>query len=91
MFVPMMWSVWSLFVVVTAALYVYRTSLTRDEAGQIFLDDSFSQEAAQQSVISAKVAKIEPLLNVARWMVIALTVFVIAYYVREILLQLSIL
>jgi len=89
-FVPLMWTVWSAFVVFMAALYIYRTSLTRDEEDQIFLDDSFEHEKAAQAVIVSKVAKIEPMVRLARWLVLAMTIFVVAYYVRDILLQLHI-
>ena len=62
MFVPVMWIVWSAFVIIMAALYIYRSSLTKNEEDQIFLDDSFEHEKAEQAVIAAKVAKIEPLV-----------------------------
>jgi len=88
-FVPIMWTTWSLFVVVTAALYLYRSNLTKNEEDQIFLDDSFENEKAEQAVIVAKVGKIEPLLRAARWIVVAMSVFVAAYYIRDILLQLN--
>jgi len=39
---PILWTVWSALVVLTAALYIYRSSLTKDEEDQIFLDDSFN-------------------------------------------------
>jgi len=87
-FVPVMWTVWAAFVVFTAALYIYRSSLTRDEEDQIFLDDSFEQEKAAQAVIVSKVAKVEPLVRIGRWLVVAMTAVVIIYYVRDILLQL---
>ncbi len=87
-FVPVMWTVWAAFVVFMAALYIYRTSLTRDEEDQIFLDDSFAHEKAAQAIIVSKVTRIEPMVRLARWMVIAMTVFVVAYYVRDIMLQL---
>lgn len=87
-FVPVMWTVWAAFVTLMAGLYIYRSSLTRDEEDQIFLDDSFDHERAAQAVITAKVAKVEPLVRVARWIVVAMTVFVIAYYIRDIALQL---
>ncbi|MGO8757729.1 MAG: hypothetical protein ACLQG3_06355 [Terracidiphilus sp.] len=90
MFVPVMWIVWSAFVVILAALYIYRSSLTKDEEDQIFLDDSFEHEKSEQAVIVAKVSKVEPLLGVARWIVIVATVFVAAYYVRDILIQLNV-
>lgn len=89
-FVAVMWIIWSAFVVFMAAVYIYRTSLTRNEEDQIFLDDSFDHEKAEQAVIVAKVTKIEPLVRISRWLVGIMTVFVIAYYIRDILLQLHI-
>lgn len=90
-FVPVMWTVWGALVVVMAALYVYRISLTRDEEGQIFLDDSFEHEKAAQAAIVAKVTKVEPLLKVMQWLVAAMTALVVLYYVHDILLQLGVL
>jgi len=85
------WSVWAAFVLFMAVVYLYRSSLTRDEEDQIFLDDSFDHERAEQAAITAKVTKIEPLVRVSRWLVVAMTVVVIVYYVRDIMLQLNIL
>jgi hypothetical protein len=89
--VPIMWTVWAAFVVFTAAMYIYRSSLTRDEEDQIFLDDCFQHEAAAQASICSKVAKIEPLVRVGQWLVVGMTVVVAGYYVRDILAQLRIL
>jgi hypothetical protein len=89
-FVPVMWIVWSLFVVVMAALYIYRSSLTRDEEDQLFLDDSFDHEKMAQAAIVAKVTRVEPAIRVSQWLVIAMTVFVLVYYVRDILVHLDI-
>ncbi len=82
------WSVWAVFALFMAVLYIYRSSLTRDEEDQIFLDESFDHEKAQQAVISARVAKVEPLVRIARWLVVAMTVVVVVYYVRDVMLQL---
>jgi hypothetical protein len=90
-FVPIMWVVWSAFVVFAAILYLYRSNLTKNEEDQIFLDDSFSQEQAEQAVIVAKATKVEPLIRVAKWLVVAMSVFVVIYYIRDIMLQLNIL
>jgi hypothetical protein len=90
-FVPVMWTVWSAFVVFAAALYVYRSSLTRDEEDQIFLDDSFEHEKTAQALIVSKVARVEPLVRVSIWLLAVMSVFVIAYYIRDILVQLAIL
>jgi hypothetical protein len=89
-FVPVMWTVWSALVVAMAGLYLYRSSLTRDEEDQIFLDDSFEHERSAQAAIVAKVTKIEPALRVAQWMVVGMTVVVLAYYVRDILVHLNV-
>jgi len=87
-FVPVMWTVWSAFVVFMAALYIYRSNLIKNEADQIFLDDAFSHERAEQAAIVTKVAKVEPVVRVTRWLVTVMSAFVLAYYVRDILLQL---
>ncbi|MGD0478925.1 MAG: hypothetical protein ABSA42_02065 [Terracidiphilus sp.] len=84
------WSVWAAFALYLAVLYIYRSSLTRDEEDQIFLDESFDHEKAQQEVIATRVARIEPLVSIARWLVVAMTVVVLAYYVRDVMLQLHI-
>ncbi len=86
-----MWSVWGAFALIMAVLYIYRSSLTRDEEDQIFLDDSFDQEKVHQAAIVARVAKVEPLVRIARWLVVAMTAVVVVYYVRDIMLQLHIL
>lgn len=88
-FVPVMWTVWCALVGVMAALYVYRSSLARDEEDQIFLDDSFEHEKTAQAAIVARVSKVEPLLRVSEWMVAGMTVVVLAYYVRDILVHLN--
>ena len=84
------WSVWVEFAIFLAVLYIYRSSITRDEEDQIFLDESFDHEKAHQAAIAARVAKVEPLVRMARWLVVAMTVVVIGYYVRDVMLQLHI-
>jgi hypothetical protein len=88
-FAPIMWSLWGAVVVLMFSLHIYRSSLEKNEDDQIFLDDSFDHEKAAQMAIVAKVQKIEPALRVAKWMALAMTVVVIVYYIRDILLQLN--
>ena len=85
--VPVMWSVWGVLVVILAALYVYRSRLERDEEDQIFLDDSFSHEQAEQAAILAKVNKIQPVLRISSIAAGVATLFVIGYYVLDIINQ----
>jgi uncharacterized ion transporter superfamily protein YfcC len=88
-FALIIWAVWCFFAVVTAILYIYRSRLTRDEEDQIFLDDSFDHMKAEQAAIVARVSKVEPMLRVAKWLVIATTVVVISYYVWDVLVHLN--
>lgn len=83
-FVPMMWSVWGFLVVILAAIWVYRGRLERDEEDQIFLDDSFAQEKAEQAAIVARVAKVQPVLRGAIVITAVATLFVIGYYIYDI-------
>ena len=85
--VPIMWGTWGFLVLVTAALYLYRSTLTRDEEDQIFLDDSFTHEKVAQAAIVAKVNKIQPLLRICMGLLGAATLFVIAYYIWDIMTQ----
>ncbi len=89
-FVPIMWSLWGVFVVLMLSLHIYRSSLEKNEDDQIFLDDSFDHEKAAQMAIVAKVNKVEAPLRVAKWLALAMTVVIIVYYIRDILMQLHI-
>ena len=84
---PILWTVWSALVVLTAALYIYRSSLTKDEEDQIFLDDSFNNVKSAQAAIVDKVNKVQPLLRVALWLVGIATVLVLGYYIVDIFNQ----
>ena len=85
--VPVMWAVWAALVIVLAALYLYRSNLERDEEDQIFLDDAFAHERNAQSAIVAKVNKIQPVLRASMILVGVATVFVVGYYVMDIVKQ----
>ena len=82
-----MWSVYGVLVAITVLLYIYRGRLQRDEEDQIFLDDSFEHERAEQQAIVARVNKIEPSLRVMKWLVGIATVLVIVYYLWDIVTQ----
>ncbi len=82
-FVPVMWSVWVVLVAIMAGLYVYRSSLTKDEEDQLFLDESFDHEKNAQAAIVAKVNKIQPYVRISLWLVGIATVFVVGYYLLD--------
>ena len=88
--VPIMWTVWGVFVASMLLLHIYRGSLEKNEDDQIFLDDSFDHERAAQVEIVAKVQKVEPALRVAKWLALAMSCVVAVYYVRDIMMQLNV-
>ena len=86
--VPVMWSVWGATVLLLFALKMYTARLTRDEDDQVILHDSFDHVKIEQAALMAKVGKVEPVQRVVFWLAGAATIFVIAFYVRDILLNL---
>jgi nucleoside recognition membrane protein YjiH len=86
-FVPIMWSVWGVLVLLVLILKIYGSRLTRDEDDQIILDDSFDRIKAEQAAIVAKAHKIEPITRVALWVALAMTLVVIVYYAIDIYRQ----
>jgi nucleoside recognition membrane protein YjiH len=90
-FVPVMWSVWGVLVLLMICLKIYAGRLTRDEDDQIILDDSFDNVKVEQAAIMAKVARLEPVLRIVFWLAVAATLVVIVYYVRDILINLHLL
>jgi len=87
-FVPAMWGVWTALVLITLILSVFKGRLERDEEDQIFLDDSFEHERAEQAQIVAKVNKMLPILRMSMIATLCATVVVIVYYLRDIYVQL---
>jgi len=86
-FVPVMWSVWGALVLILAAIWVYRSRLERDEEDQIFIDDAFSHEKAAQAAIVERVNKVQPILRVFMILTAVATVFVVGYYIYDIINQ----
>jgi hypothetical protein len=86
-FVPVMWSIWGMLVVLLAAVNLYQSSLARNEEDQIFLSEGFAQEKSAQAAIAEKVAKVQPFKRIALGLVGAMTLFVIGYYVLDIFRQ----
>src|ERR1035437_8142252 len=79
-FIPIMWAVWGVLVLFLIALKLFNSRLTRDEDDQLILDDSFNRVKDEQAVIMAKIHRLEPLVRVSFWLVVAATLFVIGYY-----------
>jgi hypothetical protein len=82
-----MWGIWGGLVVLLFAVHLYQSRLARDEDDEVFLGEGFENERAAQAEITAKVNKVEPVLKVLKWLVALATVFVIGYYIWDIINQ----
>jgi hypothetical protein len=82
-----MWAVWGVLVLITLALKIYTGRLSRDEDDQLVLDEAFDHVRAEQAAIVAKVNKIAPFRKVMLWLLVAMTIVVIGYYIMDILTQ----
>jgi hypothetical protein len=80
---PVMWTVWAVLVALMLALKIYTGKLSRDEDDQLILDSAFDHVREEQAAIIAKVNKIEPISKLAMWLVVAMTVVVIGYYLYD--------
>ena len=78
--VSILWIAWAVCTLTTAALTTYRMSITRDEEGQIFLDEAFAHEKAAQTAITEKVARLQPILTASQVLTGVLTLGIIGYY-----------
>jgi hypothetical protein len=56
--------VWGVVTGIFLILLFYRSTLTRQEDDQLFIDETSSSRAAEQSQLLAKVNKINPLVKV---------------------------
>jgi hypothetical protein len=86
-FVPIMWFVWGALVVLLAVVNLYQSRLARDEEDQIFLGEGFKEERSAQAAIAERVNKVQPFKRLALWMVAAMTLFVVAYYILDVIRQ----
>jgi hypothetical protein len=86
-FVPVMWSVWGVLVILLIVVNLYQSRLARDEEDQIFLGEGFTEERSAQAAIAAKVAKVQPFKRIALGLLGAMTLFVVGYYLFDIFRQ----
>jgi hypothetical protein len=86
--VPVIWSMWGVTVVLMAAVKLYASRLGKDEEDQVFLSDSSSHEQMEQLEIAVRVGKIEPLKKATLMLAGTMSIIVVAYYVVDMVKQL---
>jgi len=86
-FVAVMWAVWGVLVAVMLGLKVYAGRLSANEENQLVLDSAFDNLKTEQAAIANSMHKLEPVRKASLWLVVAATVFVLGYYVVDIVNQ----
>lgn len=88
-FVPVMFSVWGALIVFFFAVKISVARVSRDEEDQVLLSESSNSIKAEQDAITARVNKLMPLQRISLILAGAMTLFVIGYYVINIIHQFS--
>lgn len=86
-FVPMMWAAWLACIVLMVAVSMYSSHLGKNEEDQLFLGDAFNHVKTEQQNIAAKVSRVAPFKRAAMGLAGAMTIFVLVYYVLDMLKQ----
>lgn len=86
-FSVVMWSMWSILAFFYIGIRLYVMSLGWDENDQVLLHTGLSHLQAEQSAIAEHLKKVEPLQRVALWLLGAMSLVVIAYYVADMIRQ----
>ena len=88
-FVPAMWIGWILILVLFIVAKLYASRISRYEENQLILDDSSSQLKTEQDAIAGGLNKFKPVQMTTIWLLGAGTLFVVVYYVHDMINQLK--
>jgi hypothetical protein len=86
-FVPAMWTVWAVLVLVSVILKLYVSRLGRDEEDEVILLESSEHLRTEQAAILSRLHRVEPVQRAFLWVLGAATLFVVVYYVHHMVNQ----
>ena len=86
-FVPIMWAAWFVLILLFAAVNLYAAHLAKNEEDQLYLYESSGHIKAEQDAMLARVQRIEPFKRVTLALAGLMTIFVIGYYVLNMIHQ----
>jgi hypothetical protein len=86
-FVPGMWAVWAVSLLVFISFKVYVSRLSRNEDDQLALLDSSNHVRAEQEVILARLQKTKPVGNAIYALFGVMTLYVTGYYLMDMVRQ----
>jgi len=84
-----MWIGWILILVLFIVAKLYASRISRYEENQLILDDSSSQLKTEQYAIAGRLNKFKPVQMTTIWLLGAGTLFVVVYYVHDMINQLK--
>jgi hypothetical protein len=85
--VPLMWTLWGAAFLFVVAISMYTSRLTKNEEDQLFLAESSNRAKSEQDAITGRVEKVQPLKRVALAFAGAMTLFVLGYYILDVIRQ----
>jgi hypothetical protein len=86
-FVPTMWIVWIVLLLASVILKLYVSRLGRNEDNELILLESSEHLRVEQADILSKLHKVEPIQRVFLWVWGAASLFVLIYYVHDMVNQ----
>lgn len=82
-----MWAIWGALVLLFVIIKIYTMGLSRDEDDQLVLQEGLSNVKVEQAAIVARLHKVEPIQRAVLWLLAAMSLFVIVYYVHDMIRQ----
>jgi hypothetical protein len=86
-FVPAMWIVWVVLLLLSVILKLYVSLLGRSEDNELILLESSEHLRLEQADIHSKLHKVEPIQRAFLWVWGAASLFVLVYYVHDMVNQ----
>lgn len=82
-----MWILWGCFAGALLLLLAYRSTLTRYEEDQLFLDDSSQHQHQENDALLRKVARIRPLIRIFTGATFVVTAAILGIYIWDAIRQ----
>jgi hypothetical protein len=86
-FIPAMWIIWAVMLLIAVALKLYVSRLSRNEDDELVLLESSEHLRVEQAAIVTRLHKVEPVQRVFLWVLGASSLFVVVYYIHDMVNQ----
>jgi len=86
-YVLVIWTVWGALGLVLLSLIVYRSTITRSEEDQLFLEETSTMQQQEQELIMKKVRPVENMIRICGGAEGVVTLGILAFYLMDALRQ----